>query len=310
MPDVFMDSTFSFDRPEDWKPEEPKLVESGEPGEVFCLYMPVLHAGYWQLFARYPDVRRLLLVDRNDLSLFAPVRKDLHALSLGQMMRMLERLHYFDSIEVLSERSAHIWSDDGWKFIVTDEEVEEMLNDLGLIRDDNLIRENVFLRWTREKALEQEPVQPKEVLTSQDPQVQALMSEAEKVGQGSSDFWRQVGAVLVLADGQKLTAYNRHLPESETPYIVGDIRGQFHRGEHWELGSAIHAEAGVLAQAARLGKATEGATLYVTDFPCPACAKLIAMSGITTLYYRQGYTLADGQDILRAAGVEVIRVEV
>lgn len=36
---------------------------------------------------------------------------------------------------------------------------------------------------------------------------------------------------------------------------------------------AVHAEANALAQCARFGISSEGATLYVTNFPCPACVQ-------------------------------------
>ena len=63
-----------------------------------------------------------------------------------------------------------------------------------------------------------------------------------------------------------------------------------------------------MANAAREGVATAGAVVYVTDFPCPPCAKLLAGAGIATLYYRDGYAVVDGQDVLEAAGVEIVRV--
>ena len=47
--------------------------------------------------------------------------------------------------------------------------------------------------------------------------------------------------------------------------------------------------------------------MYVTDFPCPPCAKLIAGAGIAKLCFREGYAVLDGQDVLEAAGVEIVR---
>ena len=56
--------------------------------------------------------------------------------------------------------------------------------------------------------------------------------------------------------------------------------------------------------------ATDGAVVYVTDFPCPPCAKLIAGAGIARLHYRTGYAVLDGQDVLGAAGVEIVKIVV
>jgi dCMP deaminase len=65
----------------------------------------------------------------------------------------------------------------------------------------------------------------------------------------------------------------------------------------------------LIAEAAREGISTKGAVVYVTDFPCPPCAKLIAGAGISRLYFRTGYAVLDGEDVLAEAGVEVVRVE-
>jgi dCMP deaminase len=48
--------------------------------------------------------------------------------------------------------------------------------------------------------------------------------------------------------------------------------------------------------------------MFVTDFPCPPCAKLIAGAGIAKLYFVEGYAVLDGQDVLEAAGVEIVQV--
>ena len=189
----------------------------------------------------------------------------------------------------------------------SDDEVVAYLRAHG-ISDEKITVSPVFLRWTRAKALQKTTPLPSQQATTTDVRVQKIMHQAQALGQGSSDFWRQVGAILQLASGEQLQAFNQHLPEHQTPYIVGDIRGQFHRGQHWELGSSLHAEAGVIALAACQGVSTAGATLWVTDFPCPNCAKLIAAAGIKKLYYHQGYNLIDGEAILRAAGVDIIQV--
>jgi dCMP deaminase len=51
----------------------------------------------------------------------------------------------------------------------------------------------------------------------------------------------------------------------------------------------IHAEMNALLQCAKLGVKTDGATIYVTHFPCLNCSKSIIQAGITTVYYAQDY---------------------
>jgi len=56
------------------------------------------------------------------------------------------------------------------------------------------------------------------------------------------------------------------------------------------------------------GISTDGADLYVTDFPCPYCARIIAKSGVGRLYFLRGYAVLEGDDFLTDAGIEVYRI--
>lgn len=57
-----------------------------------------------------------------------------------------------------------------------------------------------------------------------------------------------------------------------------------------EFGRITHAEMSALADAARLGRATSGATIYVTTFPCHNCAKHLIAAGIKRIVYIEPYT--------------------
>mgnify|MGYP006272259287 CR=1 FL=1 len=48
---------------------------------------------------------------------------------------------------------------------------------------------------------------------------------------------------------------------------------------------AVHAEANAIAQAAKHGIPTEGASIYVTLEPCLSCLKLIISAGIREVFY-------------------------
>jgi deoxycytidylate deaminase len=56
-----------------------------------------------------------------------------------------------------------------------------------------------------------------------------------------------------------------------------------------EFGRAVHAEMGVITDAARRGVALRDATMYGTTFPCHNCAKHIVASGIKRLVYIEPY---------------------
>lgn len=56
---------------------------------------------------------------------------------------------------------------------------------------------------------------------------------------------------------------------------------------------AVHAEANAIAQAARHGIATDGATIYVTLEPCISCLKLIISAGIQEVFYETNFNSGD-----------------
>ena len=93
----------------------------------------------------------------------------------------------------------------------------------------------------------------------------------------------QVGAVLVGPKGEvRLTGYNG------PPMGVEDRPERFQRPAKYLF--AVHAEANVVAFAARNGIRTEGCTLYTTHYPCSACAKLIIQAGIVCVVAGDGTT--------------------
>lgn len=69
----------------------------------------------------------------------------------------------------------------------------------------------------------------------------------------------------------------------------------------------LHAEANAITKVAKSGNNSQGATLYVTDAPCTECAKLIIQAGIKRVVYLIEYSVRDGIDLLRRAGIEVCK---
>ncbi|WP_295773835.1 ComE operon protein 2 [uncultured Limosilactobacillus sp.] len=51
----------------------------------------------------------------------------------------------------------------------------------------------------------------------------------------------------------------------------------------------IHAEMNALLQCAKFGTSTDGAVVYVTDFPCLQCTKSLLQAGITQINYLRNY---------------------
>lgn len=71
----------------------------------------------------------------------------------------------------------------------------------------------------------------------------------------------------------------------------------------------LHAEANAITKVAKSNNSSAGGTLYVTASPCIECAKLIIQSGIRRVVYSDDYRLNDGADLLKRAGIDVLKVE-
>ena len=106
-----------------------------------------------------------------------------------------------------------------------------------------------------------------------------------------------------------MKVHNHAVPSEMMPYVEGDPRSDFSKGVNIELSTSFHCEAQLIAEAARKGVSLEDAELYVTTFPCPVCARLVAYSGIKKLYYADGYGVLDGERVLKSQGVEIIFVD-
>ena len=71
----------------------------------------------------------------------------------------------------------------------------------------------------------------------------------------------------------------------------------------------LHAEANAISKVARSNNSSDRATLYVTASPCLECSKLIIQAGIKRVVYGEEYRLMDGVNLLRRAGIEVVRLQ-
>lgn len=93
----------------------------------------------------------------------------------------------------------------------------------------------------------------------------------------------KVGAVLVGPDGEvRLTGYNG------PPRGVRDIPQRFERPAKYLYAS--HAEANLIAFAAREGIRVAGCVVYVTHMPCASCARSLIQAGVSTVVYGTGVT--------------------
>ncbi len=70
-----------------------------------------------------------------------------------------------------------------------------------------------------------------------------------------------------------------------------------------------HAEANAIVQAAKNGVGIKDGEIYVTASPCYNCFKLIANSGIKTIYYDEFYREDRIINHAKEAGIELINLD-
>jgi dCMP deaminase len=271
--------------------------------DVVVAYVPVLHEGYRRFLDAHGRDLPLYLIGPELYADYRPLAKDVRALDPQLAATAIAAWGIAASAEVLDVAGTERLAAAAPRITLPAEDVSYRVVDRFFTRCE-VRYAPALLRWDKTRSVQLlEPTPAREVS-----ETDALADLAEAEAARSLDWWRQVGAAIRFADGELASAHNEHNPHPQAPYAAGDPRSNFNKGVGYELSTATHAEARLIAEAARTGRPTEGAVLYVTDFPCPPCAKLIAAAGIARLYYRTGYAVLDGQDVLEAAGVEIVRV--
>lgn len=272
---------------------------------IVIAYIPVLHRGYLAFLQQHANAQ-ILVLGEDVVGEFPHLQKDVRALNPTEVVAALNSLGFDNCQLATAEKLTSLQSSDEQIFMPD----EDIMHDLAekYLREKTVTFENVFLRWDKKRSLAKETVNAEHEI-SQEEFDKKMMALAFEQSDKSADWWRHVGAVLVK-DGQVLlTAYNHHVPHEQQPYFEGDVRGNFHKGTYIELSTAMHAEAEIICSAAKQGLSVEGCELYATTFPCPVCAKLIAYSGIKTVFFAEGYAMVDGERIMKDRGVKIVKVQ-
>lgn len=89
----------------------------------------------------------------------------------------------------------------------------------------------------------------------------------------------QVGCVLVKDNRIVSQGYNGYLPGCEHKQVLRDGH---------EI-ATIHAEQNAVTDCARRGVSCDGATAYITHYPCFNCSKMLCASGIKHIKYINDY---------------------
>ena len=131
------------------------------------------------------------------------------------------------------------------------------------------------------------------------------MQVAEIMAKRSTCLRRKVGAVLVKDNHIIAAGYNGAPAGLEHCTECLREAENVPSGQRHELCRAVHAEQNVIIQAALHGANTAGAELYVTDFPCSVCAKMIINAGIKRVVFKCSYPDKLSFEMLEAAKVEI-----
>lgn len=112
-----------------------------------------------------------------------------------------------------------------------------------------------------------------------------------------------VGCVIVSSGGHK----NRIIAAGYNGFLAGASHSSCVRDGH-EM-ATVHAEQNAISDAARRGVSVEGATAYITHFPCVNCAKILASAGVKAIKYRKDYNNDELVfEILKSANMEIVKL--
>lgn len=266
----------------------------------------IIHRGYLKILDKYPQADIFILSD--DLA------KELYKLEIDLRKMPVEKVK-----ELLSSSKRDVQTLDSNKIeqikntdqivLISDDVIDEFKKRY-LANHPNIIIENGFFYHPAENVARAEN-NGVNILKNYSEQDALFMKQAIVLASESACFWRQIGCLIVKQGKIIFRAYNQMLPNVDECYKIGCIRDNLQPGEKTaELCSVVHSEANCIAQAAYDGVSLKGTDIYVTTFPCPMCAKLIAVSGIKKCFFNQGWANFDGERVLQAAGVELIKIDV
>lgn len=272
--------------------------------QYLLAYVPVLHQGYVEFFKKHPTAD-IIIFGRSLIAKFDWLhRKDIRAVDPEVMMRACRAILPGRRVFVIEVAGLEVIRKENCLFVFANEEESRQIA-AEFFGGCDVKFDDVFLRWDKPRVLDQKnaegfPVTSEEIHRK-------FISEADLASVRSSDWWVHVGAILVVND-YRVIGFNKHVPSEHMPYVLGDPRSLFKKGVAVELTTAQHAEGAVIGKAACYGISTLGGKLYVTNFPCPFCANFLAYTGLAEIYFRTGYSMLEGAELLRKKGIKLFQV--
>jgi len=275
--------------------------------KIIVAYIPVLHEGYLRFFEKHPDAETLFLIGPDFIRDHKQLTKDLRAIEPDVMKKVIDMLGIFSKTRVICPKDLEKQNFKKVVLIMPNEDVMREIRQKFASKIE-VEFDSMFLRWDKHKSSEGQAVNADQTISKKNFDIE-IMKDLKKEAEKSSDWWRRIGAAIIKNGKVMMKTYNHAVPNEQIHYVEGDPRADFSKGVNVELSTAFHCEAKLIAEAARKGISLEGTSLYVTTFPCPPCAKLVAYSGIKKLFYSDGYGVLDGERILKSQGVKIVFVK-
>ena len=270
-------------------------------------YIPVLNQRHLDWFARHPGSNLYLISQEMAVESIPRLARNMGAVPTETMLRMLISLS-IGKVEVFrpfDELQLNSLLNGDEKYIFPDEEVSHGVAEI-YFEGRHAEFEMIWARFDMKSVEHAHQVVPGVRISSSELD-RTYIQQAINVSGKSPDWWRQVGAILVCTDGFVVTASNVHMPTEYEVYMFGDPRSNCERGQPGKY-TALHAEQGVIAVCAASTHSTQGSSLYVTTFPCENCAREIAACGIARVFFKEGYSALNAQEVLQSRGIEIIQV--
>jgi len=277
---------------------------------VLVSYVPVLHQGYLDFFIKNikkNQITKLWLIDNELAQELRALQKDIRAIEVNLTKELIESLRLFSEVEILSQQTLKKLQLQQDTLIFSDETISHHL--VAKYFAKNKVKfDSTFLMWDENSSIKKIDL-TKYKAKKNKKSILKIIAQADTEKNRSDDWWRHVGAIAFRGSKILLTQHNRHVPTEYQTAYEGDPRANFHKGEYLKLSTAIHAEALLIATAAKQGISLDQAELLVTTFPCPVCAKQIAYSGIKKIYFIDGYSVLDGERILLDNQIKIEKIK-
>jgi dCMP deaminase len=127
-----------------------------------------------------------------------------------------------------------------------------------------------------------------------------FMATAFLTSSRSPDQRLKVGCALVKDNHIISQGYNGFLPSLPHQSFIEDGH---------EL-ATVHAEQNCISDCSKRGVKTDGASAYVTHYPCINCFKILAAAGVKTIYYQHDYRNHKLVNILaHQARIQIIKLD-